>query len=85
MLPLILVGDKIVEPMAALYQVANEPGITKAPGQTKLARLVLWLIFAHLIKQGARLSSLRLAQTHAACEILGLEFFNEDDMHKALD
>lgn len=80
-----VVGDKVVGPVAALYQVANELGITKALGQTKPARLVLWLIFARLIEQGSRLSAVRLAQTHAACEILGLESFNEDDMYKALD
>ena len=78
-------SGKMVGAVAALYQVANRLGITNALGPGRNARLVLWLILARLIDQGSRLSAVRLAKNHTACEILGLEPFTEDDLYAAMD
>ena len=40
---------------------------------------------ARVIDQGARLSAVRLAGSHAACDILGLDAFDEDDLYQNLD
>ena len=68
-----------------LYQLAKKIGIIKALGNTRNAKLSLWMVFAAIIAQGSRLSAVRLAGNHAVCEILGLETFNEDDLYGAMD
>ena len=69
-----------------LYKVAQEMGIVKALGNTKEARLSLWMALARLIYPGlSRLGTVRLAQRHAAVDVLCLDKFNEDDLYKALD
>src|SRR4030066_1110531 len=40
---------------------------------------------ARVIEQGARLSAVRLASYHGACDILNLEVFDEDDLYENLD
>ncbi len=67
-----------------LYRVAQRVGMTSALGTSREALLALWLVFARLIDQGSRLSAVRLAQEHAACELLGLSDFCEDDLYDAL-
>jgi transposase len=71
--------------VSALYQASEKLGIRKSLGNTQEGNLCLWMIFARLIDQGSRLSAVRLAQTHAACEILGMKSFNEDDLYDSLD
>ena len=68
-----------------LKQLAKKVGIIKALGNTRNAKLSLWMVFAAIIAQGSRLSAVRLAGSHAVCDILGLESFNEDDLYKAMD
>jgi transposase len=68
-----------------LWRVAQDCGIAKSLGDSREARLALWLVFARLIMQGSRLGAARLARNHAACEILGLGDFDEDDLYKSLD
>ena len=69
-----------------LSQLAKKLGIVKILGNTKQAKLVLWLIMATLIEQGSRLSATRLAKRHAVCDILGIENgFSEDDLYLAMD
>ena len=66
--------------------IAQRVGITKALGKTRMAILALWLVIARLINQGSRLSAVRLARTHAACDVLGIErSFNEDTLYRVLD
>jgi len=67
------------------HQLAQRLGLVKALGQSRPAKLALWLVLASVIAQGSRLSAVRLAQQHAACDILQLETFNEDDLYQALD
>lgn len=69
-----------------LSQVAKKLGMTKILGNSKEAKLVLWLVIATLIEQGSRLSAARLAKRHAACDILRIEDgFNENDLYFAMD
>jgi transposase len=69
----------------ALYQLAKQSGLTSALGHTRLGKLALWLVMATVIEQGSRLSAVRLAQRHNACDILELDGFNENDLYSALD
>jgi transposase len=41
-------------------------------------------VLARLMGQGSRLSAVRLAESHAACDILGLDAFNEDHLYDNL-
>lgn len=75
----------IVGAVVILWNVARQIGLVKVFGRGRLAKLVLWLIFARLLEQGSRLSAVRLARRHAVCEILGLDSFNEDDLYEAMD
>ncbi len=68
-----------------LYRVAQRIGLVGALGRSQEGRRVLWLVFARLMEQGSRLSAVRLAQEHVACEVLGLEGFNENDLYASMD
>ena len=68
-----------------LLQLANELGFVDALGPTRQGKLALWQIFARAIDQGSRLSAVRLAAEHAACDILDLDAFDEDDLYENLD
>jgi len=68
-----------------VYQVAQRLGIEKALGTTRAGKLALWQVMARVIAQGSRLSAVRLAQVHAACDILGLQKgFHEEHLYKNL-
>ena len=69
----------------ALSAVAKRLGIDKALGNSQQAKRALWQVLARCIDQGSRLSAVRLAGTHAACDVLGLEAFDEDDLYANLD
>ena len=48
-------------------------------------KLALWQVLSRVIGQGSRLSAVRLAQRHAACDVLGLrEGFNEEHLYTNL-
>lgn len=68
-----------------LYDMARQLGITDALGPTKHGKLALWQVLARVIDQGSRLSAVRLAGSHAACDVLGLGKFDEDDLYDNLD
>lgn len=68
-----------------LAEISKKLGIKKALGETKPAKLIQWLVFSALIEQGSRLSATRLAKRHAACDILGINGFCEDDLYEAMD
>lgn len=69
----------------ALFETAKELGIADALGRTQQGKLALWQVLARIIDHGSRLSAVRLAGTHAACDILGLDKFDEDDLYQNLD
>jgi len=68
-----------------VYHVARRLGIEKALGTTREGKLALWQVIARVIDQGSRLSAVRLAMAHAACDVLGLDPFDEDALYENLD
>jgi len=68
-----------------LNDLAGQLGITEALGSSRGGKLALWQVIARVIDQGSRLSAVRLAGCHAACDILGLDAFDEDDLYANLD
>jgi transposase len=67
-----------------LHQLAQRTGIIAALGGDRQGSLALWQVIARAIDQGSRLSAVRLACSHAACDILGLDPFNEDQLYPNL-
>ena len=55
-----------------VYQIAKELGIERALGTSFSGKLAMWQVIARVIDQGSRLSAVRLAQTHAACDVLDI-------------
>jgi transposase len=69
-----------------VYQLARQLGIAEALGNRREGKLALWQVLSRVIDQGSRLSAVRLASGHAACDILGLEKeFTEDHLYRNLD
>ncbi len=68
-----------------LEQLAQQVGLKKSLGQSRLGKLTMFLVLTRLAHQGSRLSAVRWARNHAVKEALGLNYFNEDDLYKALD
>ena len=68
-----------------VYHVARRLGIEKALGTTREGKLALWQVIARVIDQGSRLSAVRLAMAHAACDVLGLDTFDENTLYENLD
>ncbi|NLD93092.1 MAG: IS1634 family transposase [Fibrobacter sp.] len=71
--------------VVVVHQIAKRLGITSALGNDRQGKLALWQVIARVIDQGSRLSAVRLATSHAACDILDCESFNENDLYKNLD
>jgi len=68
-----------------VYTVAKRLGIEKALGTERAGKLALWQVMARAIDQGSRLSAVRLAQTHAGCDVLGMSRgFDENDLYDNL-
>jgi hypothetical protein len=68
-----------------VYHVARRLGIAQALGTTRAGKLALWQVIARVIDQGSRLSAVRLAMAHAACDVLGFGSFDEDALYENLD
>ena len=68
-----------------LWEVAQRLGLVKSLGSTQQGKRALWQVFARVLEQGSRLSAVRLANAHAACDILQLDAFDEDDLYLNLD
>jgi hypothetical protein len=68
-----------------VYHVARRLGIEQARGTTREGKLALWQVSARVIDQGSRLSAVRLAMAHAACDVLGLGPFDEEALYDNLD
>lgn len=68
-----------------VYRVAKQLSIEKALGTDFAGKLALWQVIARVIDQGSRLSAVRLAQVHAACDVLGIRRgFDENDLYENL-
>ena len=68
-----------------VYQVARRLGIASALGHSREGKLALWQVIARVIDQGSRLSAVRLAGNHAACDVLDLGPFHEEHLYANLD
>jgi transposase len=68
-----------------IAEVAERLGITQSLGCSEDGKLALWQVVARIIQQGSRLGAVRLATTHAACDLLGLGNFVEDHLYRNLD
>ena len=68
-----------------VYQVAKKLGIEKSLGTDFSGKLALWQVIARVIEQGSRLSAVRLAKVHAACDVLDIRRgFDENDLYDNL-
>lgn len=68
-----------------VYQIAKREGIEKALGKDFAGKMAMWQVIARVIDQGSRLSAVRLAQTHAACDVLDIRRgFDENDLYDNL-
>lgn len=68
-----------------VYQVAKGLGIEKALGNNFNGKLALWQVIARVIDQGSRLSAVRLAQSHAGCDVLDIKRgFDENNLYDNL-
>ena len=68
----------------ALHQLAQRIGLTEVLGSERQGKLALWQVLARAIQPGSRLSATRLAASHAACDVLRLDPFNEDQLYPNL-
>jgi len=69
----------------AVCETARRLGISKVLGQDFNGQLALWQVLARVLEQGSRLSAVRLAQVHAACDVLGIRRgFDENDLYANL-
>jgi len=68
-----------------VYEVARRLGIDTALGHDFPGQLALWQVLARVLDQGSRLSAVRLAQVHAACDVIGIRGgFDENDLYTNL-
>jgi transposase len=68
-----------------LAQLARRLGLDKALGADFAGQLALWQVLARVLEQGSRLSAVRLAQAHGACDVLGIRRgFDENDLYQNL-
>ncbi|MEN8246782.1 MAG: IS1634 family transposase [Thermodesulfobacteriota bacterium] len=67
-----------------LKVIAERLGITKALGADHHGKLALLQVLARIIDQGSRLSAVRFAQSHAVCEVIGIDKLDEDDLYDNL-
>ena len=64
-------------------ETARRLGLDQALGIDFAGQLALWRVIARLLDQGSRLSAVRLAQVHAACDVLGIRRgFDENDLYE---
>jgi hypothetical protein len=68
-----------------LNAVAQQCGLGRALGHSRMASLTLFLVLARVAHQGSRLSAVRWAQDHAVGAVLGLGAFDEEDLYAALE
>jgi hypothetical protein len=87
--PVQLVGETlsgtIFGVLFVLNALAQQCGLARALGGSRMAALTLFLVLARVAHQGSRLSATRWARDHALEAVLGLGTFDEEDLYAALD
>ena len=80
-----LLEGKSLGSVWTVYQIAKRLGIEGALGRDRQGRLALWQVMARVMEQGSRLSAVRLAKRHAACDVLAMrEGFDENHLYDNL-
>ncbi len=82
------VSSKINKSIGGIYLLkclADRLGVTQILGNSQQGKLALWQIMSRILNQGSRLSAVRLAEQHAACELLKIQQLNEDMLYHNLD
>jgi hypothetical protein len=64
--------------------VIKELGIDKILGKSNQANYVFWQIMSRLIQPSSQLASVRLAQQHCGCELIGIDEINEINLYDSL-
>jgi hypothetical protein len=68
-----------------IVEMARQLGINQGLLGGFSGQLALWQVVARVLEQGSRLSAVRLAQVHAACDVLGMRRgFDENDLYANL-
>ena len=68
-----------------IVETARRLGLDQALDRGFAGQLALWQVVARVLEQGSRLSAVRLAQVHAACDVLGIRRgFDENDLYANL-
>jgi hypothetical protein len=71
--------------ICVLSELARRMGVQQALGTHRNGKLALWQVVARAHSQGSRLSSVRLAKTSAAADVIGFtKGFCEDDLYDNL-
>jgi transposase len=87
--PIKVVGQslsgRIFGVLFVLNELAQQCGLRRALGGSRLASLTLFLVLARVAHQGSRLSAVRWARDHAVKAVLGLNGFDEEDLYEALN
>src|SRR3990170_4554419 len=73
------------EEIAAIKLALRHKDNLSELGTSFSGKLAMWQVIARVIDQGSRLSAVRLAQTHAACDVLDISRgFDENDLYENL-
>ncbi|RME88133.1 MAG: IS1634 family transposase [Planctomycetota bacterium] len=68
-----------------LRETARQLGILEALGDHRQGKLAMWQVISRILEQGSSVSSVRLAELHAGCEVLDIKkTFHEDHLYKNL-
>jgi len=72
--------------LIAIHEICKRLGILKAVGESRKARLAILMIMGRILTQGSRLHIVRgWSKDEAIEEVLGIKYFDEDDLYEALD
>src|SRR5699024_1904831 len=67
-----------------LYQVIKQLGMDKILGRDAHAKYILWQVMARLISPCSRLATVRLAEQHCGCELIGIDEIDEQALYDSL-
>lgn len=67
-----------------LFVVAERLGIASALGRQRQGRLAMLQVLTRVMEQASRLKSVRVAISHALCEVLDIQTLNEDHLYENL-
>lgn len=77
--------DKRIGAVWCLFVVAERLGIVSALGRQRQGRLAMLQVLTRVMEQASRLKSVRVAISHALCEVLDIESLNEDHLYENLN